>query len=91
MTPLPEELVEARRWMGRLPRDQFDLLLVLLRDAEARAVPIIRARALEEAAAACEAHRYAGRDDMRNICKLREEHRNDIANAIRALKESRHV
>lgn len=31
-----DQLVSAKRWMGQLPRDQFDLLLALVRDAVAR-------------------------------------------------------
>ena len=42
---------EAHRWMGKLPRAEFDMLLALLREAEAKA-RLQGARAMQDAAAA---------------------------------------
>lgn len=34
----PEQLDDAKRWMSALPRDQFDMLLLLIRERELAAI-----------------------------------------------------
>jgi hypothetical protein len=55
MTHTPEQLRKAHRWMGALPRDQFDMFLLLLREREAAAIVAAEAETTEKAAKLCEA------------------------------------